>query len=253
MHVVSTTRDVLWIDERMPGKELLRWAHDRVSKEGKGFDRTLSLLEVPSTERRGDADAPHRVALHSRLHPMVSVYTYSSSAICPPRSLLDPYTLPSPTPTADCPFVRSGLSIMSLDAPREGEKGGRWLVAEVGNDGAVYQRVCSTRAEEEEEDVDDAPAAAIATQWSDEVAEFGRAFAARKREGVDGGPIGSKEFAETKRLNMTKVDAAVSERLEKMAEMGVEEGLEERMERVGEMMRRGRDDGEDAESGVLTA
>ena len=46
LHAVCTTRDVLLLDERMPGKEVIRWFHGRVGREGKGVDRTLSLMEV---------------------------------------------------------------------------------------------------------------------------------------------------------------------------------------------------------------
>lgn len=48
LHIVCTTRDVIWLDERMPGKDLMRWAHGRVGKKGKGVDRTLSLTQVAS-------------------------------------------------------------------------------------------------------------------------------------------------------------------------------------------------------------
>jgi hypothetical protein len=46
LHAVCTTRDILLLDERMPGKEIVRWYHGRVGIEGKGVDRTLSLMEV---------------------------------------------------------------------------------------------------------------------------------------------------------------------------------------------------------------
>lgn len=58
IHTVCTTRDVVWVDMRMVGNgngrdaEVLRWSHDRVGIEGKGFDRTLMITEVPDLSSR---------------------------------------------------------------------------------------------------------------------------------------------------------------------------------------------------------
>lgn len=49
LHVVCTTRDIIWLDDRMPGKDLMRWCHGRLGRHGNGADRTLSLLEIPPT------------------------------------------------------------------------------------------------------------------------------------------------------------------------------------------------------------
>jgi len=53
IHTVCTNREVVWVDERMTGRrgcEVLKWNHERVGMEGKGFDRTLSILEFPELD-----------------------------------------------------------------------------------------------------------------------------------------------------------------------------------------------------------
>ncbi|GAA6062350.1 hypothetical protein JCM10212_005692 [Sporobolomyces blumeae] len=104
IHPVCTTRDVVWVDERMPGKEVLRWAHDRVGLEGKGVDRTLTIVEVPWVELVDDGSVDsdfsvpaeiHRLALTSRQSSLTTIYTTSTCPSYAPRSVLDPYSLPS--------------------------------------------------------------------------------------------------------------------------------------------------------------
>jgi hypothetical protein len=58
LHTVCTTRDLIWIDQRMVkqggvgrgggGGEVLRWEHERVGIEGKGVDTTLTITELPN-------------------------------------------------------------------------------------------------------------------------------------------------------------------------------------------------------------
>ncbi|GAA5830391.1 hypothetical protein JCM11251_001331 [Rhodosporidiobolus azoricus] len=128
-HVVCTTRDILYLDERMTGRgEMLRIAHDRAGIEGKGVDRTLSLVEVPpcSVSEAGRKEEVLRVALHSRLHPHVDVFTSSLNAVEAPRSVLRPYSLPAPASSASSystapsaytvspSYTRTGLSFLPL-------------------------------------------------------------------------------------------------------------------------------------------
>ncbi|GAA5912423.1 hypothetical protein JCM6882_005508 [Rhodosporidiobolus microsporus] len=120
IHVVCTTRDILYLDERMTGRsEVLRIAHDRVGAESKGLDRTLSLVEVPSNGGGEKEEDIVRVALYSRLHPQIDIFTTSLNAIEAPRSVLRPYSLPSlasaPSTSSPSPsFTRTGLSILPL-------------------------------------------------------------------------------------------------------------------------------------------
>ncbi|GAA6020073.1 hypothetical protein JCM11491_006384 [Sporobolomyces phaffii] len=147
IETVCTTRDVLWVDRRMAsstgtGGEVLRWQHDRVGLEGKGTDRTLTITELPRSDRPlfGDDDGGgvQRVALSSRIDPRITVFTTGGGRLGqgsstssrsrsggPPLSLLDPYELVGPRtgrvddagPTR---FARVGLSI-SRDEDRAEE------------------------------------------------------------------------------------------------------------------------------------
>lgn len=257
MHVVATTRDVLWVDERMPGRDVLRYAHDRVGKEGKGPDRTLALTEVPSTEQR------QRLALHSRNHPLVTLYSYSSSPTQPPRSLLDPYSLTSPTRSTTDPFVRAGLAFLPLFNLGNSTTNGNpanvpeqsWLVSEVGADGAVFQRAYTTAEDAEEEDEDAPPSSAVVSTWSEEIDRVRTDFESRAAEGVDGGAIGGKEGAETKEFHMVKVAQAIQRHLPEEEED--ERALQEKVDRAVELMIRAKGESERGlrlgDSGVLTA
>ncbi|GAA5862252.1 hypothetical protein JCM3774_004838 [Rhodotorula dairenensis] len=148
IHVVCTTRDVLWLDERMPGRDVLRWKHGRVGIEGKGSDTTLSLLELPQlyasfSEKEAahmSASSAHvqQIALHSRLHPQIDILTSELEAACSPRTLIEPYSIPSPyriRTAADTPFSRSGLSFVHCVAgsgtmPAVGSQGQSTMDAE---------------------------------------------------------------------------------------------------------------------------
>ncbi|GAA5978523.1 hypothetical protein JCM10908_004388 [Rhodotorula pacifica] len=115
IHVVCTTRDVLWLDERMPGPDVMRWKHGRVGIEGKGSDTTLSLLELPPMESCQTAAQVQRFALHSRLHPQVDIFTAELDPTCSPRTLLEPYSIRSPyrvQSVVESPFSQSGLSFV---------------------------------------------------------------------------------------------------------------------------------------------
>lgn len=46
IHTVCTTRDIIWLDDRMPGRDLMRWAHGRSGRGNKGLDATLSLMHI---------------------------------------------------------------------------------------------------------------------------------------------------------------------------------------------------------------
>jgi hypothetical protein len=225
----------------------------------------LSLLEIPcpSVDQAGAVDAPQRVALHSRTHPLITIYTHSSSPTRPPRSLLDPFSLPSPTraSTEQAPFVRAGLAVLPLpSSTRAGKEGGSqekeesWIVAEVGKDGAVYQRVCSTATDSEEEA---GGGGRLVKQWCEEVERVRIGCSGRRKEGSEGGPVGEKEKAETSVLDASKVARAlrvgeeVVENGEDREDLGA--ALEKRVERAVDLMKRAREDDEGGEVGVLTA
>jgi len=159
IHAVCTTREVVWVDERMTGRrgcEVLRWDHERVGVEGKGFDRTLSILEFPPLEQNrtfltlslvildslanqefgectvsSTGSSVQRIALHSRQTPQITILTTSLTPSSAPQSLLDPYDLSSPAPSTDKDrFNRVGLSISAIrhhepqEESEEEEEGG---------------------------------------------------------------------------------------------------------------------------------
>ncbi|GAA5941015.1 uncharacterized protein JCM15063_000620 [Sporobolomyces koalae] len=112
IHAVCTTRDVIWIDDRMVGDardgEVLRWNHERVGVESKGVDRTLFIQELPPLDDSHSSQASvQRIALASRLNPHITIYTMGLDPTHSPKSLLDPYDIPAPTTG----FNRVGLSI----------------------------------------------------------------------------------------------------------------------------------------------
>lgn len=130
IHVVCTTRDVLWLDERMPGREVLRWHHGRAGIEGKGSDTTLSLIEVPSLDTSSASEGTvQRVALHSRLHPQIDIFTTELAPAKAPRTLLEPYSIcPPPSRRAEGPSeaferTRAGLSLVACRTDQGNEAG----------------------------------------------------------------------------------------------------------------------------------
>lgn len=56
IHTICTTSDIVWLDERMPGKDVLRWGHDRLGRNGRGFDRTLQIMKLPSQPGESDGE-----------------------------------------------------------------------------------------------------------------------------------------------------------------------------------------------------
>ena len=156
----------------------MRWGHDRLGRNGRGFDRTLQIMQIPSqpgdsdgqssflpSERRADAfvgiESVSRLVLHSKVHSHLSFYTYSSSGIASVRSLLDPYSLPSPTPTSDKPWTRAGLSITPVESSLrrsttfryEGAEPVRrdpgWIILESGVHGDLHSRFVALQDQEE--------------------------------------------------------------------------------------------------------
>ena len=128
-HVVATTHDVLYLDERMPSRTLLRWKHGRCGLESKGVDLTLSLLEVPphacdAPQRDSAEPVVGRAALTSRLHPHVELYTTRANPAHAPQFALGPYALEGPrlrsssssTAAAARPerFARAGTAFVPL-------------------------------------------------------------------------------------------------------------------------------------------
>lgn len=127
-----------------------------------------------------------------------------------------------------------------------------WIVAEVGKDGGVYQRACSTGEGEETEG-----GGRVVEQWSDEVEHMWSEFAARRAGGREGGgPVGGKEKAETTVLDATKVVRAMTvceEEQEEEEQRENERALEERVERAVELMKRVEEEDEGGDVSVLTA
>lgn len=152
--------------------------------------------------------------------------------------------------------MRAGLAVLPLpllsSERKEGGEEESWIVAEVGNDGAVYQRVCSTRQEEGAEEEEEG--GKVLEQWNEEVERVRSAFATRRKEGGGGGPVGGKERAETTLLDASKVVRAMKVGREEEEEgEDVEKALEQRVDRAVELMKRAREEDEGGEVGVLTA
>ncbi|GAA5931247.1 hypothetical protein JCM3775_004974 [Rhodotorula graminis] len=124
-HVVATTHDVLYLDERMPSRALLRWKHGRCGPESKGVDLTLSLIEVPahvcdSPQRDSVEPVVGRAALTSRLHPHVELYTTRADPAHAAQFALGPYALEGPRSSASASsprserFTRAGTAFVPL-------------------------------------------------------------------------------------------------------------------------------------------
>ncbi|GAA5910991.1 uncharacterized protein JCM6883_000671 [Sporobolomyces salmoneus] len=134
LHTICTTRDILWLDRRMAGEggsggEVLRWEHERVGIEGKGIDRSLSMTELPSatSSEATEGSQVQRIALSSRVNSQISIFTTGLEPTKAPKSLLDPYDLPSPysgdVQVEGKRFRRVGLSISARYDDDEEEDG----------------------------------------------------------------------------------------------------------------------------------
>lgn len=252
LQVVSTTRDVMWLDERMPGKDLMRCRHGRLGKEGRGPDRSLGLIEVPSLD---GADQVRRVALHSRVHAGVSVYTCSEAGAGPARSVLDPYVLPGPAPAGER-FVRNGIALSPLDDES-------WLLNEAGVDGAVYSRTVTL-----EPDLTEADSPTIGRVWDSTTAKLAAAEEARVGPPQESASqVGNKQVREYKVLDLERSCQAVfksrarlhkkKEEIESMS--GATDGSEvvDALERAKDQLRRAVEVDEDlageaGAAGILT-
>jgi hypothetical protein len=165
-----------------------------------------------------DGSSIERLALHSRIHPLITIHTFDSSASHSSRSLLDPYSLPSPSNLFT--WRRTGLAIVPVEqrraAPR-GEFKGKvekgWIVLESGNDGGVLQR-CLTL--QEFENVREGQERVITRNvWYE-------------TEGVERKVVGIEDG--------TRVDLSVA--FKGMFEMSVEEeGVEQRVVKAGERLK----------------
>lgn len=100
-----------------------------------------------------------RVVLHSRNQSLITVYTYSSDSLDPPRSLLDPYALPPPLSG----WLRTGLAVVPADSEEA-----NWLVMESGSDGSVYSRYATLDGPRTFEEMDPIPVTARRT-WSGDI------------------------------------------------------------------------------------
>jgi hypothetical protein len=165
-----------------------------------------------------DGSSIERLALHSRIHPLITIHTFDSSASHSSRSLLDPYSLPSPSNLFT--WRRTGLAIVPVEqrraAPR-GEFKGKvekgWIVLESGNEGGVLQR-CLTL--QEFENVREGQERVITRNvWYE-------------TEGVERKVVGIEDG--------TRVDLSVA--FKGMFEMSVEEeGVEQRVVKAGERLK----------------
>ncbi|KAK4058765.1 hypothetical protein OIO90_000211 [Microbotryomycetes sp. JL221] len=138
VHVVATTRDVLWLDERMPGRDLLRFAHSRFGRGGKGDDLTMALQEVAS-----GSDGVRYLALHSHLASTVTMFSSSSLPNEPIQMLVDPHVL---TGNSQDPHdgstiaMRAGLQFMHQATDC-------WRLYEVGVHGSLTSRIITLNAD----------------------------------------------------------------------------------------------------------
>lgn len=55
IHVVCTSRDIIWLDDRMPNRDLLRSEHGRAGKGGRGEDCSLEIMELNSGIDQSDS------------------------------------------------------------------------------------------------------------------------------------------------------------------------------------------------------
>ncbi|KAI5476513.1 protein of RNA polymerase I-specific transcription initiation factor RRN6-like family [Pseudohyphozyma bogoriensis] len=225
IHVVSTTKEVIWVDERMPGKDLMSWSHGRVGKNGKGEDWTLALMEVP----RMAAESSHgasvdSVILHSRIQPQLEVYSHSSHPLEAPRSLLDPYLLSPPTQD----FRRTGLSVVSVS-----EK--EWMVMETGADGAVWSRMVGT-GEEQVEDMEKEDFVGEKVRWMEQVQAL-----AEESEKLEWNELGNERSKENmKEIKITKAFKDVFGDVPRVEEVEeVKKAMASQIERVDVSMKEG--------------
>jgi hypothetical protein len=184
-HTICTTHDVVWVDERMPSKYVMKWAHDRAGAGGMGYDTTLSLMSVPPLDYEEHPDcascplqlisrtkfflpltAAHisRVLLHSYVNPLITCHTYSESFTAPVQSLLDPYFF-CPTTPATNRSQRSGIAMLPALLPStvssdtydhevdQSTKG--WLVMDVGIEGDLHSRFTSLEIVDHEPALED--------------------------------------------------------------------------------------------------
>lgn len=144
----------------------------------------LSLYQAALTHSTA-GDSIERVVLHSRLQPLLSIHTYSTNPTEPPRSLLDPYTLPSPS--SDPLWTRTGLAIVPAtseltNAVRADPDGlatePSWLVMEAGPDGALLGRYTTLRGYEPSDGLD----ARFRRKWTADVGESAKEVAHSERE-----------------------------------------------------------------------
>ncbi|BGP13889.1 hypothetical protein JCM10213_002528 [Rhodosporidiobolus nylandii] len=123
LHTLCTTFDILHLDERMPGRAVLRVAHNRVGVEGKGVDRTLAITELPPLLEGADCEGVQKVALTSMLHGTTEVFTTRMGAKEAPKVALEPYLLPTPlTPSGEKReerWNRAGIAFLPLSPSME--------------------------------------------------------------------------------------------------------------------------------------
>lgn len=116
--------------------------------------RYVQRLLVPRTDDVAGIESISRLALSSRIHSHLAIYTYSSSAHAPVRSLLDPYSLESPV--KDKSWTRAGLSIVPTHLqPAEGASPDDaaslgWTILESGANGDLHSRFVSLAGEDVE-------------------------------------------------------------------------------------------------------
>lgn len=119
----------------MPGKEVLRTPHARLGKEGRGSDRTLSLLEVPSSDQ-----STQLVALHSRIQSVVDVSGHTARPEEPTRLIIGHQQIPGLWSRDVGSAARSGLAFVPLESSDDESDISRWLMLEASTDGELRQK-----------------------------------------------------------------------------------------------------------------
>lgn len=111
LHGMVTDRDVMWVDQRMPGNPVISWSHERVGRNGQGYDHTLSLQEFPTAGTRdmNAPDGPDRAdnlqqMRASRAWPSGPGFTLTCQSIL--RAAFQPLTLSHYSIRTLCPHRR---------------------------------------------------------------------------------------------------------------------------------------------------
>lgn len=183
------------------------------------MDRSLGI-----TEMTGPRAEEERFVLHSKIQPLLSIYTYSTGAMTPTRSLLDPYSLSSPTPDEKEAFRRTGLCVIPSHV-NNGEKEEGWMILESDYSGRVFSRHVFSGPSTE---LDQGEPISITEEkriWSQEIAELVREVEERGVRTPEEPMVGAKQKKEYRQFDLKTV-------VEKLFEFE-EEGAENEEHQLG--------------------